>query len=181
MLKAFLKQKNKVTTAMIKIVLLFLSLMMPLSALAAPDLVASELQKQDRGPVEVEADKLEVDDQKQLLVFSGNAVAIQGDVEIHGNRIVVFYQGESREVARVVAEGSVRIVQGTRVATGQKAILYRLDERVVLTGSPKVTDGDNFVQGQEITIYLNDKRSVISGGTGGRVNAVFTPQAEEKP
>jgi lipopolysaccharide export system protein LptA len=167
------------TSPMKKTVFLYtfiLSFLLPLAVFAAP-----EVPSQNRGPVEVSADHLEADDQAQTLVFSGNAVATQDDVTIHGNRLTVKYTGEKREIERVVAEGSVRIIQGTRVATGDKAILYHIEERIVLTGSPKVSDGDNFVQGQEITIYLNDQRSVVTGGEGGRVNAVFTPQAEEKP
>ena len=91
------------------------------------------------------------------------------------------YTGEKREIKEVFAEGAVRIVQGKRVATGEKAIFYHVEERIVLTGSPKVSEGDNFVQGQEITFFLNDKRSIVKGGAGGRVNAVFTPKSEEKP
>lgn len=151
-------------------------LLLPSSAFAAP-----ELSSQKRGPVNVSADHLEVDDQAQTLVFAGNAVATQDNVTIYADRLTVKYTGEQREIEQVIAEGAVRIVQGTRVATGAKAILYHDEERIVLTGSPKVTDGDNFVQGQEITIYLNDKRSVVTGGAGGRVNAVFNSQAEEKP
>jgi lipopolysaccharide export system protein LptA len=156
--------------------IVILSFLLPLAVFATP-----EVPSQNRGPVEVSSDHLEADDQAQTLVFSGNAVATQDDVTIHGNRLTVKYTGEKREIERVVAEGSVRIIQGTRVATGDKAILYHIEERIVLTGSPKVSDGDNFVQGQEITIYLNDQRSVVTGGEGGRVNAVFTPQTEGKP
>jgi lipopolysaccharide export system protein LptA len=167
------------TNPITKIALLGLSsllLLLPLSALAAPGVPAPS-----RGPVEVSADRLEADDLAQTLIFSGNAVATQGDVTIHGDRLTVKYAGEKRQIERVVAEGSVRILQGMRVATGAKAILYHVEERIVLTGSPKVSDGDNSVQGQEITIYLNDQRSVVTGGAGGRVNAIFTPQAEKKP
>ena len=157
--------------------LTLLLLLLPLSAFAAP-----EVSTKNRGPVDVSADHLEADDQAQTLVFSGSAVATQDDVTIHGDRLTVKYTGEKREIEVVIAEGSVRIIQGTRIATGAKAILYHIEERIVLTGSPKVSDGDNFVQGQEITIYLNDQRSVVTGGAGGRVNAVFTPQAgENKP
>jgi len=167
------------TKPMIKIVSLCISsllLLLPLSVVAA-----AETPLQNRGPVEVSADRLEADDQAQTLVFSGNAVATQNDVTIHGDRLTVKYTGEKREIERVMAEGSVRILQGTRLATGEKAVLYHAEERIVLTGSPKVSDGDSSVQGQEITIYLNDKRSVVTGGAGGRVNAVFTPQTEKKP
>lgn len=155
--------------------ILFLVLL-PWFAAAAP-----VVNPQNKGPVEVSADRLEFNDDAKLLVFTGNAVATQNDVTIHGDRLTVKYVGENREIEQVVAEGDVRIIQADRIATGAKAILFRADGRVVLTGNPKVTQGDNFVQGQEITIFLNDKRSVVSGGSGGRVNAVFTPRAEGKP
>lgn len=151
-------------------------LLAPSVAFASPDLA-----RRDRGPVEVTADQLEVNDQAQFLVFSGNAVAVQDDVTIHGDRLTVKYTGERRDIQQVIAEGAVRIIQGTRVATGAKAVLYHMEERIVLTGSPRISDGDNFVEGQEITIYLNDKRSVVTGGPEGRVNAVFSPEAESKP
>jgi lipopolysaccharide export system protein LptA len=165
-----------VTTSMNKITLICLFLLLPLSALAAP-----EFSSENRGPVEVTSDRLEVDDLAQTLVFIGNAVATQDDVTIQGNRLTVKYTGEKREIEQVVAEGAVRIIQGTRVAVGERAVLYHLEERIVLTGSPEVRDGGNYVKGQEITVYLNDKRSVVTGGAGGRVNAVFTPKTEEKP
>ena len=167
------------TNPMTKIAPLYISILLLLLPLLA--FAELEMPKQNRGPVEVSSERLEADDQAQTLIFSGNAIATQDDVTIHGDRLTVKYTGEKREIERVVAEGSVRITQGQRVATSEKAILYHVEERIVLTGSPKVSDGDSFVQGQEITIYLNDQRSVVTGGEGGRVNAVFTPQTEEKP
>jgi lipopolysaccharide export system protein LptA len=158
------------------LVCLSATLMAPL-----PVNAASDMQTRDRGPVKVTADQLEADDEKQTLVFSGNAVAVQGDITVYADRLTVEYSGAKRELQKVIAEGHVRIIQGTRVATGGKAILYQIDERIVLTESPKVTDGDDYVQGDEITIFLNDKRSVVTSGQGGRVNAVFTPKGGEKP
>lgn len=160
----------------INVLYLCLFMLFPLSVLAATDATP-----QTRGPVEVSADRLEVDDRSQVLVFVGNAVATQDDVTMHGDRLTVKYTGAKRQIEKVVAEGSVRIVQGDRIATGAKAVLYHAEERIVLTGSPKVTEGDNFIQGQEITVFLNDQRSIVTGGAGGRVNAVFTPQVEGKP
>lgn len=164
---------------MMKIVFVSLGvflLLFPLILSAAPLEVP-----RDRGPVKVSADRMEADDLAQTLVFVGKAVATQDDVTIHGDRLTVNYVGEGREIEKVIANGSVRIVQGTRVATGDEAVLFHKEERIVLTGSPRVSDGENFVEGEEITIYLNNQRSVVKGGSGGRVNAIFTPRAEEKP
>ena len=155
--------------------LLFVTLFMPFVLDAA-----NQSAVQDRGPVEVTADRLELDDIANILVFTGDAVAIQDDVSIHGDRLTLQYQGETREIEQIVAEGNVKILQQDRTATGNKAVLYQ-EGRVVLTGNPKVSQGDNYVQGEQITIFLNDRRSIVSGGSDGRVNAVFTPRAEDKP
>jgi lipopolysaccharide export system protein LptA len=149
--------------------------LLPVTVAAAP-VTASD----NRGPIHVVSDRLEADDEAQIVIFSGNAVATQDDVTIHADRLTIRYTGEKREIVQVVADGHVRILQQEKVATGAKAVYYNQDERVVMTGSPKVTEGDNSVEGQEITLYLKENRSVVSGGAGGRVKAVFTPKAETK-
>lgn len=150
-------------------------LVLPVLTFAAPVALS-----QGRGPIHVTSDRLEADDDAKTVVFSGNAVATQDDVTIHGDRLTIKYAGEKREIEQIIADGHVRIVQQEKVATGKKAVFYNKEERVVMTGSPKVTEGESFVEGQEITIYLKENRSVVSGGNGGRVNAVFTPKPEGK-
>ena len=170
-------QDNDMNTFFKKCLILLIAVVLPVSVCVA----ANNDGRMIREPVEVSADRLELDDNSGVLVFIGNAVAVQGDVTIYGDRLTVRYQQEVREVEQVVAEGNVRIVQGDRTATGRKAVFFRDEERVVLTGDPRVSQGDNCVSGQEITIFLNDRRSIVSGGSGGRVNAVFTPQTEKNP
>lgn len=134
-----------------------------------------------REPVEITADRLEADDVARSLVFSGHAVAKQGDITINGDRLIIHYAAEGGDVERIVAEGNVHIVQGARVATGGKAEYFRAEERMVLSGSPKVSDGRNTVQGEEIELFLRENRSVVKSGRGGRVNALFQPPAEDAP
>ena len=136
-----------------------------------------------REPVEITSDRMEADDVAKTLVFIGHAVAKQGDVTISGDRLTIYYTAKDAaarggDVERIVAEGGVRIVQGTRVATGGKAEYFRNEDRIVLTGSPKVVDGANSVQGHEIILYNKENRSVVKGGQDGRVNAVFQPKPE---
>ena len=131
-----------------------------------------------REPVEISADRMEADDQAKTLIFIGNAVARQADVTISGDRLTILYLPEGGDVERIVAEGNVRIVQGERVATGQRGEYFRAEERIVLTGTPRVSEGANSVQGHEITLFLKENRSVVKSGTDGRVNAVFQPKGE---
>jgi lipopolysaccharide export system protein LptA len=162
-------------TKMILSLVLAIVFFLPVSICAAP-----AVSSPNSGQIHVTSDRLEADDQAQIVIFSGNAVATQDDVTIHGDRLTIKYVGEQREIVQIIADGNVRIVQQEKLATGEKAVYFKAEERVVMTGSPKVTEGENFVEGQEITLYLNENRSVVSGGAGGRVNAVFAPKPEGK-
>jgi len=159
------------------------SLLILATLLICPCVAAAglDLAPQNRGPVNVTANQLQADDTKQLLVFSGDAVATQDDVTINGDRLIIQYTGEQREIEQLIAEGHVRITQQDKVATGDKAVFYQREERIVLTGAAQVTQGENSVQGQEITLFLKDQRSIVTAGEGGRVRAVFTPQSGDKP
>ena len=129
----------------------------------------------------VTADQLVANEGTKTIVFSGNAVAKQSDVTIYGQRLIIEYSGEPREIDQVVAEGDVRIEQEKKVATGDQAIFYRREGRIVLTGDPKVVEGENSVAGEEITIFLDEQKSIVKGGEGGRVNAVLIPTSEKTP
>ena len=130
-------------------------------------------------PVEITADGMIADDAARLVVFSGHAVATQGDIVIRADRLSIIYtdKGQDNDVERIVGEGNVRIEQGARVATGERAEFFRGEERVVLTGSPQVQEGQNLVKGNEIVLFLKENRSVVKGGQGGRVSAVLQPKS----
>ncbi|WP_432821093.1 lipopolysaccharide transport periplasmic protein LptA [Trichloromonas sp.] len=131
-------------------------------------------------PIEIASDRLEGNDQAGNAKFSGNVVAKQGDVTIYAEELHIYYQSGSRGIDKVIALNGVRIVQGERIATGDKAVFFNQQGKVVLSGGPKVHQGKDFIQGDEITVFLNEERSVVTGKEGGRVNAVFHPQGDKK-
>jgi len=130
-------------------------------------------------PISITAERLEADNTLRQVKFTGNVVARQGDVAIYAARILLVYPEKGRDIERIEAEGDVRIVQGSRVATGQKASFYNRERKIVLTGSPKVYQDDDFVEGDEITVLLDEERSIVKSEQGSRVNAVFHPKGDK--
>ena len=145
----------------------------------AQEKAADSLGKRNE-PIHVVSDRLEADQAGKEVRFIGNVVARQGDVVMYAQEMRLVYDGETREVERVVASGDVRIVQGDRVATGQQGILFNAEKKMVLTGEPKLFQGENSVSGDEVTVYLQEERSTVSSAEGSRVQAIFHPK-EEKP
>lgn len=131
-------------------------------------------------PINISSDRLEADDAARQVKFLGNVVARQGEVVIYSAVLTLFYSEGSKEIDRVEADRDVRIVQGERVATGDKAVFYQADGRIVLSGNARVHEGADFVEGDVITVFLGEEKSVVQGREGSRVNAVFHPKEEPK-
>jgi lipopolysaccharide export system protein LptA len=143
-----------------------------------------------REPITVTSDTLEYDYKKNVVVYRGEVQAIQGQVKVRSDRLTVTLEGSGEEkesggmpgkgglrLRAIVAEGSVRIDNGTRWATGGRATFDQQQRTLVLTEDPKLHDGSNEVAGERVVVYLDEDRSVVEGGRR-RVKAVFFPGKE---
>ncbi len=79
------------------------------------------------------------------------------------------------KITRIEALGKVRIVEGDRVATGDKAIYYTQEDKIVLLGNPQLWQGENSLKGHEIIFYHKENRAVVEGEINKRVEAVIYP------
>ncbi|MFO7832321.1 MAG: lipopolysaccharide transport periplasmic protein LptA [Desulfuromonadaceae bacterium] len=143
-------------------------------------------------PVDITSDSLDVDDKRGVFVFRGDVVAKQDNATIYSDRLSVFYTSppttkddtdpadtQDRSIEKIVALGSVRIVQEGRIATGEHAEYLYTEGSVILTGSPKVMQGDNTIAGEKITVYLDGASSTVEGSSRERVKATFVPDDDE--
>lgn len=168
---------------MSRLVILLLALLLPavLSAATTPVGAEKSLGSIYRGdqPISINSDRLEADDATRRVRFIGQVSVRQGEFTLYAREVTIVYAEGRREIDQVEAVGDVRILQGSRVATGERAVLYNREGRIVLTGAARVHQGQDFIQGDEITVFLNEDRSVVSGQQGSRVNAVIHPQKEQ--
>lgn len=162
-------------------------------AASAPAPAVSALKGHDSNtPVDVEADRIEVQDRADRAVFSGNVHAVQGDLKMDAARVTVAYTGGAAgtQIQRLDASGGVKVTSPTETATGQFAI-YDLNRRLItMLGGVVLIRGDNRVSGGRLVMDLNSGRSTIDGsavagaggtsGRGGRVTGRFTvPQNQQ--
>jgi len=130
-------------------------------------------------PLKVKSDSLTADNEKKTAIFEGKVVARQGDLALYADRLVVSYSDTGRELSQVEAFGNVRILQGNRQATGAHAVYDPKGARIVLDGSPKVVVGSDVITGKVITYFVNEQRSVITGGPKERVEAIIHPGGKD--
>ncbi len=178
-------------------------------------------------PLNITAERLEVDQNQQVISFINKVVARQKDMILYADLLKIFYQAKTEaaggkektgaqscppgqqspsgtesagvpenskskdsqkgaetsplgavgieKIIRIEAQGKVRIVQGDRIATGDKAIYYTQDDKIVLMGNPQLWRGENSLKGHEIVFYLKENRAMVEGDPNKRVEAVIYP------
>ena len=135
-------------------------------------------------PVDVTADRIEVQDRADRAIFSGNVDVRQGDLRLESERLTVAYSSTGGiEIRRLEASGGVTLRSPSETAQSQFAI-YDLDERLVtMIGGVTLTRGASHVEGGRLVLDLDTGRAVMDGGaagapgtqeTGGRVTGRFT-------
>jgi lipopolysaccharide export system protein LptA len=145
----------------------------------------SALEGHDTGaPVDVAADRIEVQDRADRAIFSGNVEMRQGNLRLSTARLTVAYASEQGiEIERLEASGGVLLRSPSETARSRFAI-YDLDQRLVtMIGGVTLTRGPSHVQGGRLVLDLDSGRAVMDGGTagapgtattGGRVTGRFT-------
>ena len=144
-------------------------------------------------PVDVAADRIEVQDRVDRAVFSGNVVVRQAELTLTAARLTVAYSnGGGIQIQRLDASGGVTVRSPSETARGNFAI-YDLNRRIItMIGNVTLTRGESQVRGGRLVLDLNSGRAVMDGGAvgggpagtstgnGGRVTGTFTvPQRND--
>ncbi|MFM2098616.1 MAG: hypothetical protein RLZZ366_155 [Pseudomonadota bacterium] len=136
-------------------------------------------------PVDVAADRIEIQDRADRAIFSGNVRVNQAGLSLSAARLTVAYAkgGSNVSIARLDATGGVTVTSATETASGDVAI-YDLPRRLItMVGGVTLQQGQNRVNGGRLVIDLNSGRAVVDGSavggatgaaTGGRVTGRFT-------
>jgi len=134
-------------------------------------------------PLRITSRQLEADNKNQLIIFTGNVVAKQGEMTIYADVAEVYYEKkeEGNEVREIVATGNVKIQQADQVATGQKAVFVNAEQKITLTGQPRVWQGKDMVSGEKIIVLLEEDKSFVESGPDRRVEVILYPKGEASP
>jgi lipopolysaccharide export system protein LptA len=157
---------------------------------------AAGAERADREkPLNLEADRVTIDDAKQLAIFEGNVVLTQGTLQIRGDRMEVRQDKEGFKNGvtwgnpasfRQKREGFDEYIEGwaERLEYDGRAQTMQMFNRAQLTRGQDEVRG-NFISYDGRTEFFQ----VIGGGAqaaapdnpGGRVRAVIQPKPKEPP
>ncbi len=118
----------------------------------------------NKSPIDIKSESMQLEYERHSILWTGHVKVNQADGQITSDTLRVNYLDKDfKNMKDMVADGNVRISQGTRWATGNHAVMDQIKRTVVLTGSPVVHDGTDQITGNRITVYLDTGRSVVEG------------------
>ena len=112
-------------------------------------------------PVEVSADKLEVEGRERKAVYRGNARAVRDTTTLTCDTLTVFYS-QQREVQRIEALGNVEAIDGDKHAWGERAEFDNASGVLKVFGKPRVVQGARRVEGEEIVFTTGVDRVEVA-------------------
>ncbi|KAF0282550.1 lipopolysaccharide transport periplasmic protein LptA [Spiribacter roseus] len=137
-------------------------------------------------PVELVADRAEVDEAEGISVYRGDVVLTRGALRITGDVMRVFSNGAG-ELEQVTVNGTPATYRETVAdAAPRRAEAPRMEyfvadpERLILKQGGRLWQGDNTVTGRTVTHYPETARTVAESGADDdeRVNVSVNPATD---
>ena len=132
-------------------------------------------------PIDLTAERLEVQDRADRAIFAGNVKVRQDELTLDTSRLTVAYSSSGGvQIKRLDASGGVTVRSPSETASGAFGI-YDLDRKLItLVGNVVLKREGSQISGQRLVIDLDSGRAIIDGGpagvgqSGGRVTGHFT-------
>ncbi len=174
------------------LLMMFVFLVVP--NLHAKDNAVKKDKLNSKEPIEIVSDRMDAYNEKKLVIFSGNAVATQGDKEIKSDRLFLYYKKDTSkkdkvgakeiegtgDLERIEAKGNVIVTQKERIATGDEAVYHQDSGQIIMTGNPVLRDGKNLIKGDRVIVFTNEDRGVVECEPKKRVKAIIYPQDKKE-
>lgn len=142
-------------------------------------------------PIEIESDKLEVLENENKAIFTGNVSVTQGPTILKSGTMTVFYAKDggsaatgSSNIERLEVDGKVYVKSDKQVATGDRGTFDMKSEVLVLSGNEVVlSEGNNVLRGCKLTVQMKSGQAQVDGcskgGGNGRVQMKLDPSTRQ--
>ena len=137
------------------------------------------------GPIGVNGDALDLDQEAGRISYIGRAEVTQGDNRLRSDRIDAYSEGDGEGlgsgVDRIEAIGNVYFVTPEQTMRGDRAVFVVATNTITVTGDVILSQGRNVITGSRLTYNTETGRARMEGAptaAGNRVRGVFYPEGE---
>ncbi|MEM7565666.1 MAG: LptA/OstA family protein, partial [Pseudomonadota bacterium] len=113
------------------------------------------------GPIDIEADELEVFDEESRAIFRGNVRVLRGETTLTASALTVFYTarggnaeatpgGAGQDIERIEAQGPVTVSTPEQTAQGAEGTYDVTTETITLTGDVVPMPTQNYIMALDL-------------------------------
>ena len=121
--------------------------------------------------LKISSDKLEVDRENKISIFSGSVYAYNEDIKIWSEELIVKFNNNENKIQQLNAKKKVKIINQEITATGKTAIYDPNLETLQMYGNVEVTESKNFVICDELFLDIKNSTSIMTSVSSNRVEA----------
>jgi lipopolysaccharide transport protein LptA len=126
--------------------------------------------------LKISSDKLEVDRENKISIFSGSVYAYNEDIKIWSEELIVKFNNNENKIQQLNAKKKVKIINQEITATGKTAIYDPNLETLQLYGNVEVTESKNFVICDELFLDIKNSTSIMTSVSSNRVEAFIVSE-----
>jgi lipopolysaccharide export system protein LptA len=138
-----------------------------------------------RGPIAYSADTLEYQEDKRVLLLTGNVDVTQDNARLQADRLTITFKpagGQAGanvgagDIDRMIAEGRVFYVRPQQKARGDRAVYDTNSDTVTFSGNVVIASDENVTRSDLVVLEVSNQRTTFRPGAGKRVEGVIRPR-----
>jgi len=135
-------------------------------------------------PVDITSEGLEVHQEEQMAIFTGNVVATQGESTLCAPKLTVYYDNEgqaadvptqSGAIKKLEANGGVVVTAKDQIATGKTGLFDMAANTATLNDEVVLTQGKSVIKGDKLIADLKTGVVKVQGNKG--ISSIFQKTA----
>ena len=123
--------------------------------------------------IKIVSDRLEIIRAENISIFSGNVYAMEENLEIWSEELIMSSSKDENEVKEINAHGNVKIVREELSINGDKARYDPIQNKLFVFGEVEVLQNQSNILCDKIIVDLENSSSIMSSDSNKRVEALI--------
>ena len=123
--------------------------------------------------IKIISDRLEVIRAENISIFSGNVYAMEDNLELWSEKLIMTSSKDENKVKEINAHGDVKIIREDLSINGDEARYDPIQNKLFVFGRVEVLQNQNIILCDKIIVDLENSSSIMSSSSNKRVEALL--------
>ena len=123
--------------------------------------------------IKIISDRLEIIRAENISIFSGNVYAMEDNLEIWSEKLIMTSSKDDNKVKEINAHGDVKIIREDLSINGDEARYDPIQNKLFVFGRVEVLQNQSIILCDKIIVDLENSSSIMSSNSNKRVEALL--------